>query len=48
MLFFHLYSRPFSGMSRILDEGRLLNALLIAAGTGILLQLAGGVRTALP
>jgi len=47
-LLLQLYMRPFTGMSRILDEGRLLNALLLAAGTGILLQLAGGVRTLLP
>lgn len=36
-LLFQLYSRPFQGMSRIMDEGRFLFALAIAAGVSLLL-----------
>ncbi len=36
-LLFHLYPHPLQGMSRIMDEGRFLLALAIAAGVTLLL-----------
>jgi tetratricopeptide (TPR) repeat protein len=38
ILLLQLYARPFSAMSRILDEGRLVLALAVALGAGFLLQ----------
>ena len=37
LLLFHLYPHPFQGMSRIMDEGRFLFALALAAGVSLLL-----------
>jgi tetratricopeptide (TPR) repeat protein len=38
ILLLQLYARPFSAMSRILDEGRLVLALAVALGAGFLVQ----------
>ena len=37
ILFFQLYTHPFHAMSRIMDEGRFLAALALAAGVSLLL-----------